>query len=367
MPQQVGARSTFLDTVSPRIDLSDLLPLILTPYDTPLYDRLAHKKPTINAVKHEWLVDTLPSSSDALGANMLIGDVNFTATDYTKFKAGYVIKVENELMRVSTTPAANPVAVSRGYAGTAAAAHNTPLTVDVVAYAVADGADPERFATTDRVNRFNYHQMFQEKIEVTDLNEWAEAYGVHDKWGYEVKKWLKVLAIRAEKSIIHGVRFVDNTNSTRIMDGLLNVIVTNASAAGGPLSETLINNELQDIYTQGGDCDLIVLPPKQKRALSGLIASTQKYFPRPTANETLGVAVMRYISDFGEHEILMDRHLPSDVALFLDTSTISIVDGQPFTLEPLAKTGSSRKGEITGWFTTEVRAEEWNSKLTGLT
>lgn len=367
MANQVGPRSTFLDTVSPRIDLTDMLPLIISPYDTPLFNRLAHKKPTVNAVKHEWLVDTLPASADPLGANYTAGGGTITVTDFTKFKAGYVIKIESELMRVTTTPTNTTVTVSTGYAGTTNVNHTTPLTIDIIGYAVADGADPEQFATTDRVNRSNLHQVFQEKIEVTDLNEWAEAYGVHDKWGYEVRKWLKVLAIRAEKSLIHGIKFTDNTNKTRTMDGILNFITTNATAVGGALTETVINNELQDIYTAGGDCDLIVMPPKQKRVFSGLMGTSQRWYPNPGTGEHLGVNVSRYISDFGEHEVLMDRHMPADTVLYLDTSTISIVDGQPFTLEPLAKTGTSRRGEIVGWFTLEVRAEEWNSKNTTLT
>ncbi|HET7713842.1 MAG TPA: DUF5309 family protein [Patescibacteria group bacterium] len=365
---QIGARSTFNDTVSPRIDLSDMLPLITTPADVPLWTRLSHKRPTVNAVKHEWLVDTLPASADQLNepGNVLAGDGTIDVDDGTKFKAGYVIKVDSELMRV-TSVAVNVLTVSRGYAGSVAAGHNDNAAVDIVGYAVTDGADPADFATTDRVNRDNLHQVFQEKIEVTDLNEWAQAYGVHDKWGYEVRKWLKVLAIRAEKSILHGRKATDNTNKTRTMDGLLNMITTNATNVAGALTETVINNELQDIYDKGGDCDVIVLPPKQKRVLSGLMASTQRYYPRPTSSEALGTSVTRYISDFGEHDVLMDRHLPTDTALFLDTSVISIIDGQPFTLEPLAKTGTSRKGQIVGWFTLEVRAEEWNSKATGLT
>jgi hypothetical protein len=53
--------------------------------------------------------------------------------------------------------------------------------------------------------------------------------------------------------------------------------------------------------------------------------------------------------------------------LVLDTSLIRIVDGQPFTLENLARTGTARKGQIVGWFTLELVAEKRHSYMSGLT
>src|SRR3990167_7231240 len=104
MAQQTGTRTTFNDTVGLKIDLSDMRPFILTPDDTPLWDKLEKGSPTLPAVKHEWQDDTLPSSSDALNGAYTSGGATITVDDYTKFKAGYVLKIDSELFRVSATP-----------------------------------------------------------------------------------------------------------------------------------------------------------------------------------------------------------------------------------------------------------------------
>jgi hypothetical protein len=367
MANQIGTRTTFNDTVGLKIDLSDMLPMLLTPHDTPMWDRFKPVSPTQNAVKHEWLEDTLPGSTDQLNGMYTMGGGTIVVDDYTKFKKGYVIKIESELMRVTATPSSATITVQTAYAGSTNASHADNSTVDIVAYAVADGADPEPFATTNRESKYNYHQVFQEKIQVSDLNEWAVVYGVKDKWAYEVEKWLKVLAIRAEKSVIHGRRNEDTNNNTRTLGGLLYYITTNATAVGGALSETNLNDEIEQCYNAGGVPDLLVCSPTQKRKLSGLIASTQKYYVRPTSSESVGVAVDRYISDFGTLDILMDRHVKSDTIFVLDSSKIKIVKGHPFTLENLAKTGTARNGQIVGWYSFEVKAETHHSVMTGLT
>lgn len=367
MALQLGTRTTFNSTVGLKIDLSDAMPLIVSPDDTPLFSRLSKKAPVVNAVKHEWLEDSLAASSDTLGGAYTAGQNTITVTDYTVFKKGYVIKIDSELMRVAATPTSTTVSVTTAYAGSSNANHSNGATVDIIGYAVTDGADPEQFSTTNRANKFNYHQVFQEAVTVSDLEQWAANYGVGDKYSYEVMKWLKVLAIRAEKSVIHGRRNEDSTNNTRTMGGLLYWITTNATNVGGALSETNLNDEIQDCYNAGGTPDLIVASPKQKRKLTGLIAASQRYYPRMGSSEAAGGAVTQYISDFGTLDILTDRHLPADTILILESENIAVVQGQPFTLENLAKTGTSQKGEIVGWFSLEVKAESHSSVMTGLT
>lgn len=367
MPLQTGARTTFNDTVGLKIDLSDMLPVIITPSDTPLFTRLPKKSPTQPAILHQWLEDTLPASSDALGGNYTASAGTFTATDFTLFKKGYVLKIESELWRVSATPTTTTVSITPAYAGSTSANHTTPLTVEIVGYAVTDGADPEAFATTNRTVASNYMQVFQEKIEVSDLDLWAGGYGIQDKYSYEVEKWLRVLAIRSEKGIIHGRANSDSTNNTRTFGGLLSFITTNATNVAGALTETNLNDSIQNAYTAGGVPSLIVASPKQRRKITGLIAATQKYYPRVTGSEAAGGSVTQYISDFGTLDVITDRHLPADTILVLEEGNVAVVEGMPFTLENLGRTGTARKGQIVGWYTLEVKAQAHSAVMTGLT
>ena len=369
MAQQTGTRTTFNDTVGLKIDLSDMRPFILTPDDTPLWDKLEKGSPTLPAVKHEWQDDTLPASSDSITAAYTAAGGTITANDYTKYKAGYVLKIDTELFRVTTTPTTSTVTVAGAYAGTSAANHNDDSVVDIIGYAVSDGADPAQFSTTNQTLRYNLMQVFQEAITVSDLNQWATQYGIKDKFTYQVEKWMKVLAIRAEKTLIYGQRSEDSTNNTRLMGGLdywITSEVTDASSAA--LTETHINDAMKNVYDNGGTPNLMVISPKQVQKLSGLVGTGagQPVVFDPSGNMTIGKAVKRYTTDFGQLDVLVDRHVNANTIYLLDTSLMKIVQGQPFTLENLARTGMARKAQIQGGFSFELQAEDRHAIIKNL-
>ena len=84
MAAQTGTRTTFSSTVGLKLDLSDVMPYIVSPEDTPFMTRLARKAPTLPAVLHQWQEDSLLAQSDTLNGNMTdTTTASFTATDYT--------------------------------------------------------------------------------------------------------------------------------------------------------------------------------------------------------------------------------------------------------------------------------------------
>lgn len=368
MAAQTGTRTTFNSLVGLKIDLSDMLPYVVDPYDIPLFDRLSKGKPSQNAVLHQWQEDSLVPSTDSLTAMYTSGGGSLTVNDFTIYKKGYVVRIDDELFRVSATPTANPVSVTNAYAGTSASNHANSSIVFFVGYAVTDGADPEQFITTNRVVLNNNIQVFQEAITVSDLEQWAANYGVDDKYTYEVKKWLKTMAIRLELALIKSVGTVDATNATRTMKGIEQFIATNVDSATTTLTEALLLAQIQAAYSKGGTPDLIVVGPKQKRIITSFIAATQKWYRQGELNSlTLGGQVTKYECDFGVFDILLDRNIPVNNLYVLQSDSIKVITGRPFTHELLAKTGTADKGEIVGWFSLEVKGEKHMAKFTALT
>jgi hypothetical protein len=362
---QTGTRTTFNSTVGLKIDLSDAAPFIVDPDDVPLSTRIKKKGPTVNMVKHEWLEDSLIPTTDTFSTVADATTTSITATNGDRFKAGYVVQLESEQVRVSSV-AGNILTVQRSYAGTTGAAHTTP-SAKIVGYAVTDGADPAQFSTTNRVSKYNLHQVFQEAVTVSMLEEWQENYGVGDKYSYEVMKQLKKLAIIKENLLFKGQRFEDTTNGTRTMGGLDYYITTNVTDLAGAITISAINTALKTCYNAGGKPTLIVVSPKQKLVLDYLITSVQLQFPRVGTDEKLGQSISKFQSSFGTLDILMDRWCDDARAYILDESTIRWVNGRPFTLETLAKTGTATKGEIVGFGSLEVKSETWSHILKGLT
>jgi hypothetical protein len=368
MATQTGTRTSFNDLVGLKLDLSDMVPLVTSPTDTPFLDLISTIPPTQNAAKHEWLEDTIVDAKDALGGNYTTTQTSITATDFTIYKKGMVLRIDNELFRVSATPTTTTVNVSFGYAGTTNANHNTPVNVTFVGYAITEGADPEQFNTTNRTNQNNLMQVFQEAITVSDFEQWVNTYGVKDKVQYEIGKWLKALRIRLEQTALYSTRFSDSTNNTRIMGGLDQFIVTNPTdESAAALTETMINDEIQDCYTGGGEPSDLLTSPKQARKITGLYGTTSNpVFYNPSGDMTIGRHAGHYQSDFGLLDVTVNRWLFADRIYVLESKNIHLVKGQPFSFEPLAKTGMATKGEITGWYSLEVKAEKHHSLLKNL-
>lgn len=368
MAAQTGTRTSFNSTVGLKIDLSDMRPYIVTPDDTPWLDRLKRGAPSQKAVLHQWQEDTLVGSTDAVAGTYNVADPTITVTDFTIFKKGYVIRVEDELFRVAATPTSAAVPVTFAYAGSTNAGHATAKTIFFVGYAVTDGADPEQFITTNRTISNNNVQVFQEAITVSDLEQWAANYGIDDKYTYEVKKWLRTMNIRLELATVKSLGTVDSANGTRTMKGLESFITTNSDTATTTLTETKLLDQIQNCYNQGGTPNVLLMGPKQKRIVTSFIAATQKWYQQGNLNAlTAGGNVTKYECDFGVFDILLDRNIPVNNLYVLQEDSIRLIEGKPFTHELLAKTGTADKGEIVGWYTLEVKGQQHMSKFTALT
>lgn len=369
MATQTGTRTTFNDLIGLKLDLGDMVPLVTNPTDTPFLDLIKTAPPVQRAAKHEWLEDTIVDAKDTLAAMFTNPASVITVTDFTLYKKGMVLRIDNELFRVAATPTSSAVTVTQAYAGSTGANHANGATVTFVGYAITEGADPEQFSTTNRTNQFNFQQVFQEAITVSDFDQWVQTYGVGDKVQYEIGKWLKALRIRLEQTVLYSnFRFSDSTNNTRIMGGLDFFITTNPTDEGAAaLTEVMINDEIQDCYTNGGQPSDLLSSPKQARKITGLYGTTSNpVFYNPSGDMTIGRHAGHYQSDFGLLDVTVDRWVLADRIYVLETKNIKLVSGQNFAFEPLAKTGMATKGEITAWFSAEVKAEKHNSILKNL-
>jgi hypothetical protein len=76
-----------------------------------------------------------------------------------------------------------------------------------------------------------------------------------------------------------------------------------------------------------------------------------------------------YESDFGICRIVATRWLPQDVALFLDSSRISVLPmaGRSFYFKPLASAGDYECGELIGEYTLELKNEAAHGLIRNLT
>lgn len=192
-----------------------------------------------------------------------------------------------------------------------------------------------------------------------------DRYGYASERAYQEEKILKQLAIDLEHNLLYGVRsYSAGPPRKSTMGGLFEFIYlagraatpdwdTVKDAAGAALTESLLNDTLQEIWEQGGMPDCIMCNGFNKRKISGW-ASPRIRTERD--ERTAGNYITSYESDFGTLEVYKNRWLrPSDV-IILTKSLVGIgpLVGRQFSSRILPSTGDYTRYEILGEYTMEI-------------
>lgn len=323
-----GARHTSADLgLTIREDLSDVISMI-SPYDTPFFSMIGTVAAT--STKHEWLRDSL-ATADSGGA--LEGD---------------------EFLGVAPT---------------------TPTRTS------------------------NFTQILRKDFSVTGTNEAVTHAGMASQFSYQMMKALRELARNTEQALLCQdiASNVDgDATNARTMKGLYHQIldadvavtadnfvfdVVGTDGTGAPadtgtaaaLSEPDFNTLLQRMWEAGVAPDTVLASPAAKRDITAFSGSSIARF-NVDKNE-LVKNVMRYESDFGTVDVMLERFGPvgGGTSPTADTNQIAAISGsnsafaferqhinkailRPTVAERLPRSGDSERGMILHELTLQVGA-----------
>lgn len=235
------------------------------------------------------------------------------------------------------------------------------------AQSVVEGSDASFANRTNPTRVQNQTQIVRIDFSVTDTERARNYPGFKDRYAYEMQKAMKEWANDAEFNLLRSTVATGTGSAARTMTGLKAAITTNATAQSGvSLSESILNDYMQNAWAQGGEPTDILVGSRLKRRISGFTANTTRF--STSENETLHNVVDTYYSDFGVFRIRLHRYM----TVSGDTNA-DILGIQPdkfrvaYLREPehvtLAKTGSATKGMIEGEVTLEYLAQ--NSSFEG--
>lgn len=356
--QLVGKRESVVDQL-----------LLLNEHQTPLLSLLGFSNP-VSQVEHAWFEDEMYADESVVAGAKLVGDTTVVVADAEPFRAGHVIKIGEELLLVSAVnTTTKTLTVSRGYAGTTAAAIADGAKVEVQFVEGQEGADARAARYKARKRKSNLTQIFDETISITGTAAAVSNYGIDDIYEHEkVKKQLE-LALQLEKALINGVKYESPNGLTRQMDGIRNFIKTNVVNGAGALTDVMINDAMQKIYEKGGFASggnfKIMVGAKQKRAISNFEKSNIRLDRQDNGR---GNVVDFFVSDFGGAEIVLNNNLAADELLIVDANRMAIkaLQGRDFTHEYLGKKGDYYEGMIVGEYTLEFFQEKAHARIKGL-
>ena len=260
-----------------------------------------------------------------------------------------------------------------------------------------DAPDPE--ARTRQTVR-NVVEIHQESLELSytkqsafgqvgatgSNNEFAqgltgESNPVVNEVDWQLRQHLIQIARDVEWSFLRG-EFNDPADNSpgegpRRTRGLLEAIETNAiDADGEALSENggeVLLDLMQDVWESGGimenETATIMCAGTQKRHLTNAFITQGNY--RESSRTVGGVTVDTIMTDFGQLNVMLNRHLPSDTVVVASLEQCApafmpIAGKGHFFVEPLAKTGAADRFQLYGEIGLRYGNELAHGKIEGL-
>lgn len=363
-------------------DVSDLVSLA-SPHETPLLDALGDPRRSARSTVHEWLEDALLPNDDTVSDESIASptsETSFEVANPDRFRVGDQVLLEGkgEVMLVTGVNTSTSVlSVTRAYGGSTAASLADADALRIIGNAALEGADADPARFTARTRMANYTQIFSSTVEVSGSELAVRQIGLADEMDYQKQQRTRELLRDLENSVINGRAPALAPQGSgvvrRSMNGLISFITTNVLGVGQggfpsdtALTEKQLNLALRQLWTAGGQPDLIVVGGREKRALNAFLASNRRY---TAEGETYKDALSIYESDFGVCRVILSRWTPPGTVLLLDSTRIEVLplSGRSFQFQPLARTGDRDAGQLIGEYTLELRNQAMHGIIKGFT
>lgn len=315
-------------------------------------------------VKYEWLEDSYAGRSTTINSTALTSDsalTQITVTTGAYFKAGDVILIDDEYMRV-TAHASNVLDVSRDWSGTQAT-HANASTVYLVGQARREGTSAVDSNFTEPATGYNFSSILQKSIEVSRSNALLNRYGIPNVVDREIDKAMDELMMMLNLMLYHGVRVAGSTSApyASSFGGLETFISTNPStASSAALTQKMIEDEIAQCYDAGGAPNLILCNTWAKRKIASFYEGSIR---TERSESTGGMSIDTIMSAVGVPlNIVLDRHCPTDTLYLLDTRYLGFITLDPFFEEELGKSkDTAYLGQVVGEYGFVVQFEKAHS------
>lgn len=263
------------------------------------------------------------------------------------------------------------------------------------ANAAIEGDDMSAAAASDTSRYKNYCMISRKEVVISGTLDAVKKAGKGTETAYQVMKRGKELKRDIEIIALHNKGATAGAAaSARVAAGVENFLfttlhikatgqttsTTTAPASGvfdnapndgssTALVEADIQTALATAWTNGGETDVIIVGTVLKRkfatSFTGIATRMRDVGARQQAD--IVAAADLYVSDFGNHKLVLSRYVRSTSVLCLDMSLWGIAWLRPIQSIDIAKTGDSEKRLLLGEWTVVCKNPLGNTKVTGVT
>lgn len=366
-----GTRTSFADQSDHILDLADGLDFLSPSQDgIAILKKIGLNKKIANSFKYEWTQTALAVRRETI--TQLIGDTTFTVANARQYQVGNILRVQNELVRVTAIASATTLTVTRGYGGTAAAAITAQPIMSVGGAASENSTGPAGITdTADRL--YNYIQIFDRAVELSKTEIMQASTEGNPLTGQLKRRYVELMR-EVAMAVFYGIRYEDTTNILHTMGGLKQFVLTNVTNVAGALTIAAIDALILAIVTAGGDPKIIALSPYQKQKLDALDVNKQLLGKREHTGGNLVTSTWQ--SGVLDHmlDVVVDHGLLISELWILDTDNLeagyAAGNGESGALAVVDATLPGQDGKkrvIRGHLGFKVLQEKTHGYLYGLT
>lgn len=226
--------------------------------------------------------------------------------------------------------------------------------------AVTEGNDAVVADGHSQTRTGNYTQIAAKWFSVSDTLEAVDTAGRQSDIAYNTTLFLKELARDMEYGLLNNA--TATSDDPRSAKGVKGWVTTNATSfttgtSVTTLTETLFNDVIQAIWTEGGNPGMVLAPAKLKRKISAFTGNSKLTTNVDAEQKKIILSVDYYESDFGTVKVYATRFLATDDSssydsvLILEKEKWQLGTLQGLKTEKLAKTGLSTKIQMSTEYT----------------
>lgn len=237
-------------------------------------------------------------------------------------------------------------------------------------------------AVTPTVRVTNRCQISRKEVVISGTQESVLKAGRKSEIAYQMMKKGKELKRDMEAILLANQAPVTGDSVTAPkLRGLPSWIVTNDSRGSGgsdgnattaatdgtqrDITEAMLKSVLQQVFTTGGDPEVIMCGPVNKQKISAFTGNATAF--RDVEDGKLTAAIDVYVSDFGQLKVIPNRFQRERDVFVLSPDMVGVAYLRPFKTEDLAKTGDATKKHILVEYTLEVNNEGAHGVIADLT
>lgn len=242
------------------------------------------------------------------------------------------------------------------------------LAAAVTNNAQVEGDDLTAKTVTVTARLTNRTQISAKKVVVSGTQQAMNPAGRKDELAYQ----LSLASLEIKRDMESSLTQLDVlATSPRQSRGLRGWVVDNVNRNGGTLAsytantgytagtqraftEAQVKDVLQQVFTAGGEPDMIMLPPAAKQTFSGFTGNATRFDKSEDAK--LYSSVDFYVSDFGTLQCVPNRFMAARDVFVLQSDKLAVAYLRPFQTIELAKTGDAEQRELVVEWTLECRA-----------